>query len=92
MDRSVSFSVYNYISYSSDQEKEGWSKKKALTGSYTPSGYVVITLSETLPPAPSLIQLTKAAGAVPLIFACVSSTGVVLLQEFTNADLSISWI
>ncbi len=101
MSRLVSFVIFHHSSSappataasasSTSSASTPWSKKNALSGRLPIAAYVVVSISANLPSGLLLGALLAEAAGVPVIFAAVSSTGYVMLQEFTDAARTLQW-
>jgi hypothetical protein len=84
LDAMVSFRVY--------VARSGRSKRTLDKGTCGPcDAYVVVTTADhTLSPRLMLTLLEEAKG-VPVLVAALMPTGYMMLEEFTDADVSLSW-
>lgn len=79
------------VSYDLFIDAMAFSKKAVRSEGMAPLSYVVLTDGQAMFSPRVLLTLLAEADGVPVLFAVISSTGTVMLQEVTDAARSIKW-
>lgn len=87
--KELNLSLDEYISFTIYGNSSNWSKKGSH--SITPVGYVIVTDLEYVFPPSILLPLLSQSNGIPLLFAIITPTGHVYLEEFTDALISLDW-
>lgn len=80
-DKTISYDIYLHTS--------GWSKKHLQDSK--PVHHVIVHNGEFLPNSKWLFRLLKGAKTVPLLFAIITSTLTIILEEVADAELQLKF-
>ena len=84
LDSMVSFDVYAC--------RQGWSKRNVADGKGPPpDAFVVVVSQDHTLSARLMLTLLKQSKGIPIMVAAIMPTGHMMLQEFTDASISLNW-